>query len=541
MLARWIAAGAVITVFAATAASLPAAPPSASQPIRHEDPASAAADAQPGAIFEYFLVAFSRLNTRQYEESRQLIKRLDRATVPPDVQAVVSDLNDLMVREGGLVEAVDRWVRDITALTQAGRTADAQRLLSQLDSQVRRADLLFTAMSGGIQDLRGRTEGALAANPVQRQAFDQLQRAAARVKVFLAAARATAKNPATVAAVGQLLPYETVIQLDAPQTAYPGRLVVIRGTVQERASSPSRGRRLLVYLDGALVAEAPAKAFRIQLVVPDDVAPGPHQLLAEVPAQGRYLGVRVIRSIEVTRIIPNLVARVGTWVVIPGRLSVSGSVTSELGPLRHAAVRVSLGGRSYQTTTSESGTFRVSSRLPAALDLVGQGALSILVVPNEPWVAPVTRTQNILVLNLVSLGLLTVVLIAGGVLLFRRTRKRALAEGLPEVPAAAPPRPAQWASATAPVRIAGPLAQELLAIYQQVLRRIETAAAMHAEANTTLREFVRLVPLHLEGDPLWRMTELAELALYSPHPITPALVEQARALGTQLEGALVGA
>jgi hypothetical protein len=90
------------------------------------------------------------------------------------------------------------------------------------------------------------------------------------------------------------------------------------------------------------------------------------------------------------------------------------------------------------------------------------------------------------------------------------------------------------------VRIDGPLAQELLAIYQQILRRIETTAGARAGGSTTLREFVRRVPLRLGGDPLWRMTELAELALYSPHPITPALVEQVRALGTQLEGALVG-
>jgi hypothetical protein len=541
MLRRLVAAGAVISVFGTTAASVPAASPGASQPIRHEDPAAATVDAQPGAALEYFLAIFSRLNTRQYEESRHLIRRLDRASLPPDVQAVVSDLNDLMVREGGLVEVVERWVRDITALEQAGRTGDAQRLLIQLNDQVRRADLLFAAMSGGIQDLRGRTEGALTADPVQRQAFDQLQRAAARVKVFLAVTRATAKSPATVAAVGRLLPYETLILLDAPQTAYPGRLVVISGTVQERAPSPSRGRRLMVYLDGVLVAEAPAKAFHIPFTMPDDIVTGPHQLLAEVPTQGRYLGAREGRTIRVARVIPNVVAHAGTWVVVPGRLIVSGSVTSELGPLRHAAVRVSLGGQPYQTTTSELGTFRVSSNLPATLSLIGSAALSVLIVPDEPWVAPITQDQRILVINLASLGLLAAVLMVGGVLLFRRTGRRALAEVLREVPAAPPPAPAQWPRAKTPVRIDGPLAQELLAIYQQILRRIETTAGARAGGSTTLREFVRRVPQRLGGDPLWRMTELAELALYSHHPITPALVEQARALGTQLEGALVGA
>jgi hypothetical protein len=71
-----------------------------------------------------------------------------------------------------------------------------------------------------------------------------------------------------------------------------------------------------------------------------------------------------------------------------------------------------------------------------------------------------------------------------------------------------------------------------------VLRRLEVASGIQAEVTTTLREFVELLPMRTEGDTLWRLTVLAELALYSPHPVTPAHVEQARALGMQLEGAL---
>jgi hypothetical protein len=74
-----------------------------------------------------------------------------------------------------------------------------------------------------------------------------------------------------------------------------------------------------------------------------------------------------------------------------------------------------------------------------------------------------------------------------------------------------------------------------------VLRRLEVSSGIQAEVTTTLREFVGLLPMRTEGDTLWRLTVLAELALYSPHPVTPAHLEQARALGTQLEGALSGA
>jgi hypothetical protein len=74
-----------------------------------------------------------------------------------------------------------------------------------------------------------------------------------------------------------------------------------------------------------------------------------------------------------------------------------------------------------------------------------------------------------------------------------------------------------------------------------VIRELEVAFGIQAEVTTTLREFVELLPVRAEGDTLGRLTVLAELALYSPHPVTPAQVEQARTLGTQLEGALSSA
>jgi hypothetical protein len=74
-----------------------------------------------------------------------------------------------------------------------------------------------------------------------------------------------------------------------------------------------------------------------------------------------------------------------------------------------------------------------------------------------------------------------------------------------------------------------------------VIHQLEVASGIQAEATTTLREFVQLLRMRPEEDTLWRLTVLAELALYSPHPVTLAQVEQARELGTQLKGASSGA
>src|SRR5713226_8560282 len=340
---RLAAVGAVLTALGLIAIGLTRVTPLPARPIPFEDPATAVPDAQPGAVFEYVLTVFSRLNTGQYQEAQQLLGHLEKAAVPSDVQSMFSEMTSVLGKEVGLVEVVDRWIRDITTLSQAGRTAEAQQLLARLDLQVRRADLLLTDLSGGTEDLRARSQRELDANPLQQKAFDDLQRAAARVKGFLAVYRATSKTTASVAAVGRLLPYETAIELDAPEMAYPGRLFEIRGKIREHAPSPSR-RHVSVELDGQPIAEIASGAIHVQFAMPDDIVAGLHRLQVRVPEQGRYLAARWRKTIQVSRITPHFETSSPTWVIVPGRFSISGSVGSELGPLTGAAVRVSISG-----------------------------------------------------------------------------------------------------------------------------------------------------------------------------------------------------
>ncbi len=122
-----------------------------------------------------------------------------------------------------------------------------------------------------------------------------------------------------------------------------------------------------------------------------------------------------------------------------------------------------------------------------------------------------------------------------------QVNRRPLVGAMREAPEPAAEDMARGRPAAAMAQVRGSLAEELVAIYRQVLRRLEVASGIQAEVTTTLREFVQLLPMRAEENTLWRLTILAELALYSPHPVTPAQVEQARTLGIQLEGALSGA
>jgi hypothetical protein len=536
---RLAVAGAVLTVFGLIAIGLTRAMPAPPRPTPFEDPATAVPDAQPGAIFEYVLNVFSRLNTGQYREAQQLLGHLQKATVPSGVQSIFSELTDVLGKEVSLVEVVDRWIRDITALSQSGRTEEAQRLLAQLDLQVRRADFLLTELSGGTQNLRARTQHELDANPPQQKAFDDLQHAAARVKGFLAVYRATSKTTSSVAAIGRLLPYETVIELNAPEMAYPGRLLEISGRIRERAPSPSR-RRVTVELDGRPVAEIASGVIHVQFAMPDDIVTGPHRLQVQVPEQGRYRAARWAKTIGVSRITPRIEISFPTWAIVPGRFSISGSVASELGPMTGTIVRVGIAGHEYEQMTSESGDFHISGSLPAAVNLGGPTELSIIVLPREPWYAPITEPRRVITVNLISVGGLVAVLLVGIAIVLTQVNRRPFVGATREAPEPAAGDIAEGRAAATLAQARGSLAEELVAIYRRVIRELEVAFGIQAEVTTTLREFVELLPVRAEGDTLWRITVLAELALYSPHPVTSAHVEQARALGVQLEGAFSG-
>jgi hypothetical protein len=138
-------------------------------------------------------------------------------------------------------------------------------------------------------------------------------------------------------------------------------------------------------------------------------------------------------------------------------------------------------------------------------------------------------------------GALVALLLVGIAIVSTQVNRRPLVRATREAPKPAAEDVAKGRAAPALAQVRGSLAEELVAIYRKVLRRLEVASGIQAEVTTTLREFIELLPMRAEGDTLWRITVLAELALYSPHPVTPAQVEQARALDMQLEGALSGA
>jgi len=517
-------------------------------PVRHEDPATVAIDSDPAAAFGWYLEALSRFAAWRFGEGRRLAVRLDQASLPPELRSIVREINELVVKEGSILEAADSWLRQAAALVDAGKIEAARPLLEQLSGYARRGEVLFDDLVAGFQELGGQSGvQALAPDAHQRRAYDELQRLAMRARAMLLAYRAAAQDPRSVAALGRLLPYATELDLAVPPLVHPGRAFAISGTVRERAPVPSKGRLLSLRLDDQTLAELPLGSFHQELVLPAGTLPGARRILAEVPRQGRYLGAQARVDFRAIQATPDLRVRTPGRVMAPGRLEVSGTAISGLGPAARAEIHAELGPAQGKARTRDDGTFTLALDLPGFPGIVGTEQVSVRLLPEEPWHAAVGLTVNVFVVNLVNAGLAAAVLVLGGGLAFAGLRRtpgrrrgaepaggeRAATDAVLKVEAV-PDIPDPVARTAAP---GTPLRQAILDIYREALRAVQRATGLAMKPSTTLREFARAANPAL-GDgaraAFLGITRLAEMALYSHHPVHADLVEEARRLNARL-------
>ncbi len=507
---------------------------------RHEDPTKAVADPDPTSIFEWYRGALSPFTTGQVQEGRRLISALNGATLPADLQGIVRELNGFLLDAGTTLEAADALLRQASALIAAGRLNEAKPVLAQLDRLARQGSVL---LDGGVQnftDLARRTNlEALPLDGPQRRAYQDLQRLAARTKALLIAYRVATQDPRATTALAKLLPYQTAIDLSVPSSAYPGREFTVSGAVREQGPVPSRGRRVTLLLDDQVLATFPVGRFTRQFSLPNGIPTGQHRLGAVVAAKDRYLAASVQKVFRISQAPVELHLRTAQYALAPGRLVITGIATSAFGPVPTAKVQVHFGPVSGEGQTSTTGEFQVSMALPATVHLVGPEAVSVRLVPTEPWHASAEQHRDLLVINLITTGL-TVLLVPVAGLAYGTTRRRGRP---PSSPLAPPVQVASSSLALVPVegRPLGTDADQMLAIYLDALRRVQSATTTPLQSSTTLREFATLVRSKLHSDTFLQMTGLAEVALYSSHQITQAQFERAQHLKHELDQELARA
>jgi hypothetical protein len=531
----------LVLVASIQVASLASQAASRAQPPRHVDPAALPTEVEAPAVFQWYLVAAREYLARRYREGRMTVPKLDLANLPPEIRAIVRDLNDTLTKEGVILEAAEQWLREASALIGAGQVDAARQVLRRLEEYVRRGAILVDDSLEGFRDLARRVNiEALPSEAPQRQAYEELLRTAARAKALLLAYRAVSGSPQQAVAFARLLPYRTTIELAAPSTVYPGRPFPVSGRVVEQAPKPSKGRVLTLAFDGRTLAELPVGRFHKEVVLPPGTLPGTHVLTATVPPSGRYLGATAERRIEIALAVPYLEVRWPKAALAPGRISVSGTARSKFGPVGGAVVRAWIGRAQAEARTSRAGEFRIELALPASVNLVGPQEVTLTVVPVEPWHAPAELGLGLFVINLVNAGLLALLLPVAGVALVRSARRTPSARQVDSNREAYRESIAETRMEAGGRAIPGTPAGQLLSIYLDALRRVQAATGIPMGPSTTLREFAQQTRRTVRGDAFLQMTELAELALYSARPITGDLVDLARRLMIRLEGELPG-
>jgi len=506
----------------------------------HEDPTVTSLDSDPTAIFEWYRVALAPFTVGQFDEGRRQLRALAGTTLPPQVQALISDLNAILLEEGTTLEEAEGLLRRVSDLIAAGEFKTAKPLLAQSNRPARHGSILLDEGVRGLSELARRTnlEGLPSSAP-ERRAYEDLQRFAARVKASLVTFRAVAQNPKSAAAVAKLLGYQTTIDLSVPATAYPGRTFVIAGAVREHAPVPSQGRRLTILLDDQVLAEFPLGRFRQEFQLPVGTIPGQYRLSAVIPGKGKYLGTSIQKSLQV--ILAPLDVRVSArrYTLAPHRLEIMGAASSAFGPVADAQVQISIGSTASEGRTSKTGGFRLTLDLPASVNLVGPETLSVRVFPKQPWHAPSEQRRDVFIINLITAGLVALLVPVAGLAYgtSRRPLKTlSLPKAYPTVQLGS--MPVDQASNKHSGQADG---DQFVASYIAILRRVQAVTAIPLHPSLTLREFATLVRDKLSGDAFSQMTGLAEIALYSPHPISGGQLEYAMRLKDQLDLELANA
>lgn len=351
----------------------------------------------------------------------------------------------------------------------------------------------------------------------------------------------------------QVLFYEATLVIALRGGAHPGLETQVIATFDYGEWVIASERRVEIYLDNDLAVSLLARPHvRRAVTMPADIRPGRHLITVSAQAMGRYAPVVATADLMVTRVIPtvDLEAPRVAWVLWSAQ--VSGTVSTDSGPIEGALVGTSLRGAESRTVSAADGAFDARVRMGWGPDLFGTAQVEVNVAPEQPWYGPVTVTRSIYVVNVVNCGALLLALAVLAVYVPRRLKgvlglwpfgaklPRQRTAG-PE-PAcsgeAAPAIPAEQA----PAEPGGSLRDRVLGWYLLLLAVVQRITRVSPRPNQTLREFMRETGPAL--GPLSRRfaeaTITVEQLLYSRHEPSEQDMEKTRALSQRLEKGLGG-
>lgn len=339
----------------------------------------------------------------------------------------------------------------------------------------------------------------------------------------------------------KVLYYETGLNLEVPQTAYPGRKLVLKGNLDYGGNPVPEERLLSLYQDGELAAEATVgTTFPLELMIAENTSMGRHRLTLYIAPQKRYAPAQSAVDLEVIKVTPVIEADVTRVVLLPFTQDIRGKVYSSLGPLRNAGLEIVLGGRTVSTRSLDDGTFHARLGTGMSLTLLGSQDLRITVTPVEPWYRTASLVISLLVINPANMLLLALAIAIPALLSLSRLRKRVVATAVSPLPELVP----ALVKKESPPRLGildpganGTPDPILLNLYRGILRLVQEATALVLSPYHTLREFAResAPGLGVFGGYFQEFTAMIERLLYSRHRLTETDTARAREISQRLK------
>jgi hypothetical protein len=328
--------------------------------------------------------------------------------------------------------------------------------------------------------------------------------------------------------------YRTLLEISTPDITYLGQPFTINGQVSSTSSNINRTVRVL--LDETRLAEETVSGqFSLEVIPPEQVSAGKHNLTVVITPQGRYSGAAKTRTINISRLPINILAQTPTLVLLPKAIRINGKVYHELGPVPDARVSLKFQDSSITTTTSSDGNFTTSLEAPLDLSFVSPQELTMTVIPIEPWYTTLRVKRQLFTINPISTGLMLIIFIALGLLIYRKSQTRVREEKvIPqtqviELPAVTPlPEPKH--------KLTG-IKGRILSAYRAGLDAIAKITGVSMAPNLTLREFLKMTTLlsPTTTGQFAELTAIAETALYSTRILHKDMATKAEQLSATIK------
>ncbi|MFC2007084.1 DUF4129 domain-containing protein [Chloroflexota bacterium] len=497
--------------------------------VPHENPAMAKGSLNAAELLLSYSSAIDLMATRQYQNAQEILVDLKHVDIPEEFQYIKDHYISLSKQLSNSFNDVELHLDEASASFFQNEAVIAQEKLDIAGAELENIRYMLVDI-----------ETATTMTSQISQAHSQLVKSLDRLDLLtdeLAELRERViEDPQTIISTSYYHPAR--LEVSAPETGYPGVPFTINGHLGQ--SGDVIDRMIKIYLDDIHLTEITvSNSFSLKVTPPEHISSGKHSLLVVAAPQEGYSDASKILPFEISRLPIQANIKLPKLVIMPQQVRVSGEIYYESSPVP-ARVNLSFKDWSVLGKTSTEGILAVSLKPPPLtvtaisaanpfytvtttknapfdLSLVSFDEMRIIIIPSEPWYAPLMVTEQIFVINPVTTGLMLLILITTATILSRRGIIK-LQEVNASSPVTMPGLPFATTTPKTTVNYTGAKAT-ILSCYQNVLESVEETTGLPMARHTTLREFLENVsslPLTARNS-FAELTAIAEMALYSAH------------------------